>query len=536
MEKKVDSQFTSTFWRQIHQEYFMIETPITLDNMIKQHKINGNNFNEQAYELIQQVLKLKRKNKSKVQKLNDANLMLRLNLILMQREKSSEPIQQLIEEMVDCVCEDKLITELEKCSTLITNIHLLSEDKQIDIYYEEEQQIKSLHSQIDWPDQINQVIMELESDLISIQQKNTQSIQKYSSFYDFSLQTHVLEINNTLKFQYSIQQLGEFKLKVCRNNVQHHQKELDNLYDLIKMYEDYQVAESIVRAIKHQNEQKITVILDKYLSVHPLELTLQEFESYQRLREIHISISEQDYEYDLSCQNQDPQMCHYCRQIIEKSNQKQCTYNHLTMNLHQYNDELLTQQRYCISNQKMQRFYQDLYSANYIIEDDQIQCQKYFCYKCLKYEFDDYDISEIDWICPMCKGLCQCIRCQRNEVIYKLKRNLLEINGDLDLLYDQSLFEILVSNKRKSIQNIPLDFINNLKVYSETEEIFSSKNSKTQKIHLTKQIKKKKNSDTILVLPKYIQNVDSSSQSTKIKKQTKFRRLIPNDRITEDII
>ncbi|CAD8142748.1 unnamed protein product [Paramecium pentaurelia] len=528
MEKKVDSQFTSTFWRQIHQEYFMIETPVSLNNMIKQYQKIENNFNKKGNELIYQVLKLQKKNKSKMEKLNDSNLIRRLNLILMQRLKSSEPIQQLIKGMINRVYEDKLIDELESCSTLIRNIHLLPQEKQIDIYYEEEQQLKSMHSQINQPGQISQVIMELENDLMQVKQKNTLSIQ--------NLQTHLQEINNSLKFQYSIQQIGEFKLKISRNNVQHHQEELANLYNLINMYEDYQVAESIGRVIYNQNDKNITVILDKFLSINPVELSLQQFESLQKLRDIRINLQEQDQEQYQKQSNQDFQMCHYCRQMIEQSKQKQCTYNHVNMNLHQYNDELLTQQRYCISNKNMEKFYQDLYSANYIIEDDLIQCQKYFCFKCLRNEFDDYDISESDWICPMCKGLCLCIRCQRNEVIYKLKRNLLEINGNLDLLYDQSLFENLVSNKRKLIQNIPLDFINNLKVNSETEEIFSQKNNKKQKINITKSIKKKKNSDTILVLPNYINNVDSSSQSTKIKKQNKFRRLIPNDRITEDII
>ncbi|CAD8165980.1 unnamed protein product [Paramecium pentaurelia] len=526
MDKNVDSQFTSTFWRQIHEEYFMIEAPVSLSNLIKQQKQIPNNVNQQAKELIQKVLKLSKRKKSRIEQLNESNLMHRLHLILMQRVKSSEPIKKLIDEMVDRICEDKLVTELHKCSNMIKNIHLLPEEKQIDIYYQEEQYLQSLHYQIDWPDQISQVIMELENDLNQVQQKNTQSIE--------SLQTHVLEINQSLRYQYSIQKIGEFTLKINRNKVQHHQEELDYLYNLIQMYEDYQVAESIAKVIYNQLNNKFIVILDRYLSPNPIELSLQQFESLQRLREIPINLIEEEQESHLNKYNQDFEMCHYCRRMIDKSKQKQCTYNHVYMNLHQYNDELLNQQRYCISNKDMQKFYQDLYSANYIIENDQIQCQKYFCYKCLKNEFDEYDIYDKEWICPLCKGLCLCIRCQRNDVIYKLKRNLLEINGNLDLLYDQSLFEKLVSHKRKLIQDISLDFINILKITSETEEILTSKMSKKKiKLNITKQIKKKKNSDTILVLPNYINNIDSSSQSTKIKKKNKFRRLIPNDTITE---
>ncbi|CAD8067617.1 unnamed protein product [Paramecium sonneborni] len=521
MDKNADSQFTSTFWRQIHEEYFMIDTPVSLNKMIKQCKKISNNVNQQANDLIYKVLKSQKKSKSNIEKQNDSNLIHRLQLILMQRDKSSEPIQQLIDEMTDRICESKLVTELDNCNKLLRQIHSLPEEKQIDIYYQEEQQLKSLHSQIDWPDQISQVIMELENDLISVQQKNIQKIQ--------SLQTHIEEINKSLRYQYSIQKIGEFALKIYRNQIQHHQEELDNLYKLIILYEDYQVAESIGKVNVNQEDQSVTVILDKYLSENPLVISLSQFESLDRLRETSIKKSDLDQIHNQYLFNQDLQMCHYCRNLIDKSKQKQCTYNHIYMNLHQYNDDLLNQQRYCISQKNMQKFYQDLYSANYIIENEQIECQKYFCYNCLKYEFDEYEISEKDWICPLCKGLCLCIRCQRNDVIYKLKRNLLEINGNLDFLYDSSLFERLVSNKRRLIQNISLDFINNFKINSETEEIFSSKICKKKKINITKQIKKKKNFDTILVLPKYINHADSSSQQTKIKIKNKFKRLIPND-------
>ena len=37
--------------------------------------------------------------------------------------------------MIDRVCEDKLITELEHCTKLINKIDSLPEEKQIDIYY-----------------------------------------------------------------------------------------------------------------------------------------------------------------------------------------------------------------------------------------------------------------------------------------------------------------------------------------------------------------------------------------------------------------
>jgi hypothetical protein len=47
------------------------------------------------------------------------------------------------------------------------------------------------------------------------------------------------------------------------------------------------------------------------------------------------------------------------------------------------------------------------------------------------------------------QGLCTCVRCLRNDTIYKLKRTFLEIGGDLDTLFEKSFFEILVKDKRK---------------------------------------------------------------------------------------
>ena len=84
----------------------------------------------------------------------------------------------------------------------------------------------------------------------------------------------------------------------------------------------------------------------------------------------------------------------------------------------------------------------------------------------------------------------------RNDNIYKLKRTYLEIGGDLDHLFEKSYFEILVNDKRKLIENIPLEFMNNSNSRSENEETLPSKCTKSIKKSTNKIKKIKQNSDT----------------------------------------
>lgn len=45
-----------------------------------------------------------------------------------------------------------------------------------------------------------------------------------------------------------------------------------------------------------------------------------------------------------------------------------CSYNHVMMKLHEYNEDLLTEQRFRLSEHQLTSFWEDLYSANYTIE------------------------------------------------------------------------------------------------------------------------------------------------------------------------
>ncbi|CAD8062980.1 unnamed protein product [Paramecium sonneborni] len=524
MAKSVESLFTSDFWRQVNLQYFMVETPIQLNIQKKIYKKSSHFVNIQTQGLIEKILKPQKKYRSQVQKLNESNFNLQLSLLLMQREQSFEPIQELIDEMIDKICDQELREGLEQNKMLLKNMNLLPYEKQVEILQQEASILQDLQQRIDWPDQLDQVIMEIEDDLIRVQERNKKQLN--------NLAKHLEEINKYLLYQYSVKQIGQFALRISRIRVQHQQFELENLEKIIIHYQDYQVADSIGKAIYNLKTNLVTVTFDSYLSRTPIDLKIDQFQNFQRLREtqLELNVQQQDiYKESQTIVQIHTEMCHNCRQMIEITNLQQCKYNHINMNLHQYNEEILIQQRYAISQKQMHKFYIDLYSTNYIIENNQIQCQKYFCFKCLKYEFEDYDIYQPNWICPLCKGLCFCLRCQRNDCIYKLKRTYLEIGGNLDNLYSQSTFEILVENKRKLIENIPLDFVNIQKYQSENEETLTPKGLCQNKKRINKKIKKKKGSETTIVGKAQFQLMDTSSSSIQIKKKKEYKRLIPNE-------
>lgn len=97
------------------------------------------------------------------------------------------------------------------------------------------------------------------------------------------------------------------------------------------------------------------------------------------------------------------------------------------------------------------------------------------------------------------QGLCTCVRCLRNDTIYKLKRTFLEIGGDLDTLFEKSFFEILVKDKRKLIENIPLEFMHNSNSRSENEETLPPKCTKNIKKTTNKIKRAKQSSETLKI-------------------------------------
>ncbi|CAD8178273.1 unnamed protein product [Paramecium pentaurelia] len=515
MDRNGESMLTSIFWREINEQFFMVQSPINKSDIRIFKKKFSNNVNLNCHKLLDLVL---RKNKrSKLSQFNFINLNQRLSLLLQQRKHRSDPIQNLIDEMIDQICFTHLIQELQKSQDLIKNMSQKSEQKQQLIYNQENQILTNLHHMIDSKDELSQKILQLEQQLEQLDTSNT--LQQ--------LEQHIQEINNTLLFTYSCQILQENSIKLTRSRIKNQQEELSILKNLIILHEDYQVAESIGKATFNQQSNTITVIFDKYLSQTQIDLNLEHFEQLQKLREIPYEFPDQlcglrsDNVFEM-------EMCHFCKLMIDIKNLKQCQYNHYQMGLHEYDEDLLICQRYQINIKSQQSYILDLYSTNYIIENQQIQCKRYFCLKCLKYEFDSYDINQFLWICPLCKGLCTCIRCSKNETIYKLKRQYLELDGDLEDIYQSSYFEMLVKEKRKLIKNIPIEFSNLFKnQYENNEDIVIQKSQLNDKKQITKRIFKKKikKNDTVLISKSHkLTHIESSQSSVKIKKSNKIKK------------
>ncbi|CAD8180707.1 unnamed protein product [Paramecium octaurelia] len=513
MDRNGESIFTSNFWREINEQFFMVLSPVNISDIRVFKKKFSNYVNLNCHKLLDKLLR--HNNRSKLSQFNFINLKQRISLLFQESQQHSEPIQNLVDEMIDQICFAHLVEGLQQTQDLIQNMSQLTEQQQQIIYNQENQILTNLHQMIDCQDELSQHIQQLESQLEQLDNQN--SIQQ--------LEQHVNEINNSLLFTYSSQILHQNTLKLTRTRIKNHKEELSALKDLIILHEDYQVAESIGKATFNESSNTITVIFDKYLSQTQIDLNLEHFANLQKLREVPYEFPDQlpglrsDDVFEM-------QMCHFCKLMVDVKNLKQCSYNHYQMGLHEYNEDLLICQRYQINAKSQQSYFLDLYSTNYIIENQQIQCKRYFCLKCLKHEFDSYETTQFLWICPLCKGLCSCLRCSRNEIIYKLKRQYLELNGNLEDIYQSSYFEILVNEKRKQIKNIPIEFINLIKNKQENnDDTLTPKSNLKHKRSMTKGMMKKKmkKNDSAQKSHK-LTHIESSSSSVKIKKSKEIKK------------
>ncbi|CAD8090500.1 unnamed protein product [Paramecium primaurelia] len=505
MDKNGESIFTSEFWRDINEQYFIVQSPVQIRDIDILKSKAGNRRSQKCLNPLNKLIR--QNNRTKLFQTNLNNLKTRIQLIFLKRQQKQEPIQNLMDEMIDQVYFNYLSNGLQDAQELIKNISLCSDAQQLQIYNKEADLLSNLMHQIDWSDELSIAIEEHQQQLNEISNNNKNALQ--------ILEQHIHQINLTVQYTYNSYQIGEHKLKLIRQRITNHENELNMLKQLIISQQDYQVAESIGKATINNYNNTITVIFDKYLSQTPVTLSLEEFDNLQRLRE---------EPYDLTNQQSnlrsddvfEMQMCHYCKQMVDIKNLKQCQYNHYLMGLHEYNEDLLICQRYQINGKQIQQYLLDLYSENYIIENEQIMCQRYFCQNCLKFDFDSYETTSYLWICPLCKGLCTCQRCQRNDIIYKMKRQFLELNGDLEDIYKSSYFESLINEKRRQIIDIPLEFMNIPKI--EYEKNIQQKSNKKQ--NQVNQIKKKINKVDSNIIKKCqkLYQLESSSSSIKIKR------------------
>ncbi|CAK93511.1 unnamed protein product (macronuclear) [Paramecium tetraurelia] len=522
MDKNGEQIFTSEFWREINEQYFIVQSPVQITDIdiLKSKSRNG-----RSSKFVSPLNKvIRQNNRTKLFQTNLNNLKTRFQLLFMQRQSKQEPIENLIDEMIDEVCFDHLSTELMKAQELIKNITLCSDAQQLQIYNQEADLLSNLMQQIDWPDELSISIEQYQQQLDEITSCNRNALQ--------ILEQHIHQINLTLLYTYNSSQVGEHKLKLTRSRLSNHQNELSQLKHLIISQQDYQVAESIAKATFNDQNNTVHVIFDKYLSKTPITMSVEDFGNLQRFREQKFDLVTQPCnlrsDVILYVGQQDVfemQMCHYCKEMVEIKNLKQCQYNHFQMGLHEYNEDLLICQRYQINAKQARQFLIDFYAENYVIENKQIMCQRYFCLKCLKYDFDSYETTSYLWICPLCKGFCTCERCERNDMIYKMKRQFLELNGDLEDIYRTSQFESLVKEKRRQLLDIPLEFLNNTK--NDEETIYQKTNRRQNQ---SNQIRKKINKDDSHLIKKsqklYQQESSSSSIKMKRSKETTTQNTI----------
>ncbi|CAD8076505.1 unnamed protein product [Paramecium primaurelia] len=205
--------------------------------------------------------------------------------------------------------------------------------------------------------------------------------------------------------------------------------------------------------------------------------------------------------------------------MIDIKNLKQCQYNHYQMGLHEYDEDLLICQRYQVNIKSQQSYILDLYSTNYIIENQQIKFKRYFCLKYLKYEFDQYDINEFLLIFPLYVPKMKLFINQRDNI-----QNQMEI---LKIQVNHHILKCL-QGKRKLIKTLLLNLVIYLKINMKIMKKLQYKRVNLMtKNKLPKEFLKRKSKKMIQY--QYQNNInltyiESSSSSVKIKKSNKIKK------------
>ncbi|CAK78950.1 unnamed protein product (macronuclear) [Paramecium tetraurelia] len=142
--------------------------------------------------------------------------------------------------------------------------------------------------------------------------------------------------------------------------------------------------------------------------------------------------------------------CHHCKMLFREEYLISCNYRSGTMGLpiinssitdsyifSQIDDEGIASRRQ-VPNRKKTAY--SIYSK----KNGELICQRKFCRMCLKQNYD-IKIEEVaqktDWVCPFCQAICFCSRCQRNDIMIKLKDLFTICGGDLEQLTKDSIFE-----------------------------------------------------------------------------------------------
>ncbi|CAD8139880.1 unnamed protein product [Paramecium octaurelia] len=142
--------------------------------------------------------------------------------------------------------------------------------------------------------------------------------------------------------------------------------------------------------------------------------------------------------------------CHHCKMLFREEYLISCNYRSSTMGLpiitsqmtdsylfSQLDEEGITSRRQ-VPNRKKTAY--SIYSKN----NGELICQRKFCRMCLKQNYEikiEEVVQKTDWVCPFCQAICFCSRCQRNDIMIKLKDLFTICGGDLEQLTKDSIFE-----------------------------------------------------------------------------------------------
>ncbi|CAK83228.1 unnamed protein product (macronuclear) [Paramecium tetraurelia] len=150
--------------------------------------------------------------------------------------------------------------------------------------------------------------------------------------------------------------------------------------------------------------------------------------------------------------------CHHCKMLFREEYLISCNYRSSTMGLpiitsqmtdsylfSQLDEEGITSRRQ-VPNRKKTAY--SIYSKKSKLlpnpKDGELICQRKFCRMCLKQNYEikiEEVVQKTDWVCPFCQAICFCSRCQRNDIMIKLKDLFTICGGDLDQLSKDSIFE-----------------------------------------------------------------------------------------------
>ena len=138
-------------------------------------------------------------------------------------------------------------------------------------------------------------------------------------------------------------------------------------------------------------------------------------------------------------------------------------------------------------------------------------CNRYFCYFCLKGNYDTLAENIKDnntWLCPYCTGACYCTRCMRNEKILQLIAYYFSIDGN-----------ILDLELKLTSMNSIIDELFQYSVLNNTYLIIYDKNltpsqmiNKFTNFEKEKYNEKKAKEDEILKFRKYIQQLKKQKE------------------------